>query len=444
MTAPTPARFTNLPAPALLAVIYLVWIAAGAGLLLLPFAHVGDVTVSDAIFTATSAVTVTGLIVVDTGTAFTSFGQAVIAVLIQLGGIGLMAFAVMVLSTLGLSIGLAQKQFLQAEMGLKSVRGLLDLVWIIFKVVLVCELVGILAMAFVFVPSYGWSAGLWQATFHSISAFNNAGFSLFSNSLMDFVDEPLILLTISMQFIIAGLGFAVLSDIIVHGRWRQFSLHTRLMLAGTAVLICLSCLGYALLEWTNPQTLGALPDTQSKLVATWFEATTPRTAGFNTLNTSAMRESTTLMTMVLMVIGGGSTSTAGGIKVTTAVVLVLATIAFFRNSGRMRAFGYSVGLEQGLKVMALLTLSIFVLLLGLFLLIATHDLPFLTAAFEIASAFGTVGLSQGATPQLNDFGRVIICVIMFLGRLGPLTLGFFLATKSKPRVKYPEGSIYLG
>jgi len=162
------------------------------------------------------------------------------------------------------------------------------------------------------------------------------------------------------------------------------------------------------------------------------------------MNTAAMQDSTTLMTMVLMVIGGGSTSTAGGIKVTTAVVLLLATIAFFRNSGKMRAFGYSIGLQQGLKVMALLTMSLFVILLGLFLIVATHEIDFLKAAFEVTSAFGTVGLSQGATGELNDFGRAIICLIMFLGRLGPLTLGFFLASKTVPRIQYPEGSIYLG
>jgi len=144
------------------------------------------------------------------------------------------------------------------------------------------------------------------------------------------------------------------------------------------------------------------------------------------MNTAAMQDSTTLMTMVLMVIGGGSTSTAGGIKVTTAVVLLLATMAFFRNSGKMRAFGYSVGLQQGLKVMALLTISLFIILAGLFLIIATHEIDFLTVA------------------ELNDFGRTIICLIMFLGRLGPLTLGFFLASKTTPRIKYPEGTIYLG
>lgn len=381
---------------------------------------------------------------VDTGAAFTSFGQGIIMLLIQFGGMGLMTFAVLVLSSLGLQIGLTQRQFLREEMGLTSLGGLLDIVWIIFKVVLICELVGAALLATVFVPEFGWKAGLWQSTFHSISAFNNAGFSLFSDSLMGYVDNPIIIFTISIQFIIAGLGFAVLSDLLVFGKWQKFSLHTRLMLTGTVVLIFISVLGYGLLEWNNPLTLAGLEGPKAKFNAIWFEAVTPRTAGFNSLNTSAMKDSTTLMTMVLMVIGGGSTSTAGGIKVTTAVVLMLATVAFFRNSGKMRAFGYSVGLQQGLKVMALLTISLFVILAGLFLIVATHNIDFLTAAFEVTSAFGTVGLSQGATGELNDFGRLIICLIMFLGRLGPLTLGFFLASKSPPRIKYPEGAVYLG
>jgi trk system potassium uptake protein TrkH len=437
-------RFLDLPAPALLALLYLSWITVGALLLMLPVASTDGITWSDAFFTATSAVTVTGLVVVDTGTAFTIFGQGVLMLLIQLGGMGLMTFAVLVLSSLGMQIGLAQRQFLREEMGLASLGGVLDIVWVVFRVVLVCELIGMAIMAFVFVPDFGWREGLWQAAFHSISAFNNAGFSLFSNSLMEYVDRPLIIFTISIQFIVAGLGFAVLSDILVYGKWQKFSLHTRLMLVGTLTLILISCLGYGILEWNNPETLAGLASSGDKFNAIWFEAVTPRTAGFNSMNTAAMQDSTTLMTMVLMVIGGGSTSTAGGIKVTTAVVLLLATIAFFRNSGRMKAFGYSVGLQQGLKVMALLTISLFVILAGLFLIVATHDMDFLIAAFEVTSAFGTVGLSQGATSELNDFGRAIICLIMFLGRLGPLTLGFFLASKTTPRIQYPEGTIYLG
>jgi len=300
-------------------------------------------------------------------------------------------------------------------------------------------------MSTVFVPEFGWREGLWQAAFHSISAFNNAGFSLFPDSLMGYVDNPVIIFTISIQFMIGGLGFAVLSDVLLLRKWGRFSLHTRLMLTGTAALVCISCLVYGLLEWSNPETLGGLHSLQAKLQAIWFESVTPRTAGFNSMNTAGMHDSTALFTMVLMVIGAGSTSTAGGIKVTTAVVLLMATIAFFKNSGRMRAFGYSVGLGQGLKVMALLTVSLFVILIGLFILVGTHHhLDFLDAAFEVTSAFGTVGLSRGATGELNDIGRLVICTIMFLGRLGPLTLGFFLASKTPPRVKYPEGEVYLG
>jgi len=203
-------RFLDLPAPALLALLYLSWITLGALLLMIPAASTDSITWSDAFFTATSAVTVTGLVVLDTGAAFTTFGQCVIMLLIQLGGMGLMTFAVIVLSSLGMQIGLAQRQFLREEMGLSSLGGLLDIVWVVFKVVLACELIGMAIMAIVFVPEFGWREGLWQSAFHSISAFNNAGFSLFSDSLMGYVDSSIIIFTISVQFIVAGLGFAVL------------------------------------------------------------------------------------------------------------------------------------------------------------------------------------------------------------------------------------------
>lgn len=399
---------------------------------------------SDALFTATSAVTVTGLVVLDSGADLTMLGQGILMALIQLGGMGLMTFAVIVLSSLGLNIGLTQRRFLQEEMGLTGLHGLLPLAWIIFRVVLVCELVGAAVLATWFVPELGWKQGLWYALFHAISAFNNAGFALYSDSLMGLVDVPSVLVCISLLFIVGGIGFAVLSDVLLQRRWRGFSLHTRLMLAGTAGLIVLSLIGYGALEWNNPATLGGLESTTAKLGALWFEAVTPRTAGFNVVDTSATSEPTALMTIVLMVIGGGSTSTAGGIKVTTALILLMATVSFFRRSGSPHAFGYRVGMEQVMKVMALLTVSVIVIVTGLFLLLLNHDLPFLDLLFEVASAFGTVGLSRGATGELSDSGRLVICVIMFLGRVGPLTLGFFLATRQTERIRYPEGQIYLG
>lgn len=416
----------------------------GTGLLLLPASSSYGLTFSDALFTSTSAVTVTGLIVVDTADELTRFGQGVLMLLIQLGGMGLMCFAVLFLTSLGRSVGLTQKRFLREEMGLTDISAVIGLVWIVFRIVIFCEVVGMIILAFVFVPDFGWKDGLWHAAFHTISAFNNAGFSSFSDSLMGYVQSPAILLTISAQFIIGGLGFALWADLFSVRKWHSLALHTKLMLAGTFALILIGVGGYAVLEWTNPKTLGGIEAGPQRWLAAWFEGVTPRTAGFNSLDTSSMRDSTTLLTMVLMVIGGGPTSTAGGIKVTTAVVLILATLAFFRNSGRMNAFGYSVGNTAAIKVMALLTVSVFLIISGLFVIIATHDIDFLVAMFEVTSAFGTVGLSQGATAELNNVGRAVIILIMFLGRLGPLSLGVFLASKIPPRVTRPEGEVFLG
>ena len=438
------AKKRSLPIPLLLVLTYIVWILAGTGLLLLPIASVNGLSVSDALFTSTSAVTVTGLIVVDTATELTRFGQGVLMLLIQLGGMGLMTFAVLILTSLGGSVGLTHRRFLREEMGVTDLSAVINLVWTIFRIVLFCELIGLALIASVFVPDHGWRDGLWHAAFHTVSAFNNAGFSTFSDSLMGYAGSPAIMFTISLQFIIGGLGFAVWANLFSQRKWHGLALHTKLMLVGTLALILIGAGGYAALEWTNPNTLGGIDGIGARWMAAWFEGVTPRTAGFNSMDTLSMRDGTTLLTMVLMVIGGGPTSTAGGIKVTTAVVLILATVAFFKNSGRMNAYGYSIGSAAGLKVMALLTVSLFVIITGLFIIVATHEIDFLVAMFEVTSAFGTVGLSQGATGELNDIGRAVIILIMFLGRVGPLSLGIFLATKIPPRVKRPEGEVFLG
>lgn len=438
-------RAKTLSIPAILALTYVTWIVVGAGLLLLPWSTPeAGMTLSDALFTSTSAVTVTGLIVLDTASELTRFGQGVLMLLIQLGGMGLMTFAVLVLSTLGRSVGLTHRRFLREEMGLESFGGLVELVWIIFRIVLIVELLGMAILAFAFVPELGWVDGLWHAAFHSVSAFNNAGFSTFPDSLTSWVQSPLVIFTISLQFMVGGLGFAVWADLFSKSSVSKLSLHTKIMLWGTLGLVAIGFGSYAVLEWTNPATLGGLDGMGAKLQAAWFEGVTPRTAGFNSLDTAGMRDATTLSTMALMVVGGGPTSTAGGIKVSTAVVLLLATIAFFRHSGRMNAFGYSIGPSAGVKVMALLCISIFIILIGMFILVATQSAGFLDIMFEVTSAFGTVGLSRGLTGELDDLGRAVIIVIMFLGRVGPLTLGIFMASKVPPRVKLPEGEVFLG
>lgn len=432
----------RLPPPAFLVLFYFVFIIIGAFLLWLPIANNGEVSLMDAIFTSTSAVTVTGLVLADTGSAYTGFGQAVIAFLIQLGGLGLMTFAVLVLGALGIPVGMPQRLILREDLNQTSMHNLFVLVRIIAVVAFVCQAIGTLLLMFVFVPAYGWS-GIWQAVFHSISAFNNAGFALHDDSLSQWVGNPLINLVITALFILGGLGFIVVGDIYQNRKWRKLTLHSKLMIVGTIGLIAWGSILFALLEWSNPATLGPL-STADKVWASWFQGVTPRTAGFNTIDTAGMHDSTTLLTMTLMLVGGGSTSTAGGIKVTTLFVLLLATVAFFRRRQTLHAFGRSLGIEEVMKVMALTTISILMVLSGIFLISISHDGEFLDLAFEVTSAFGTVGLSRGTTGELDALGRAIIIVMMFVGRVGPLAVGFFLATRSIPRVKYPPGQIYLG
>ncbi|APE45445.1 Ktr system potassium transporter B [Sulfitobacter alexandrii] len=426
----------------MLGLLYLVFIVIGGLLLWLPVSHHGDIGLSEALFTSTSAVTVTGLVLADTGAAFTGFGQAVIALLIQFGGLGLMTFAVLVLSALGIPVGMPQRLILREDLNQTSISNLTVLVRVIIVVALVCEGVGALLLAFVFVPEYGLN-GIWQAIFHSVSAFNNAGFALHPDSLSQWVGNPLINIVITLLFIMGGIGFIVVGDIYQARRWRQLTLHSKLMLVGTAFLIVWGCVWFALLEWTNPATLGNL-SVGDKLWASWFQGVTPRTAGFNTIDTAGMHDSTTVMTMTLMLVGGGSTSTAGGIKVTTFAVLLLATVAFFRRQTTLHAFGRALGVEEVLKVLALTMISMLLVLSGIFVTAISHDGQFLDLAFEVTSAFGTVGLSRGATGELDGVGRALIMVIMFIGRVGPLALGFFLATRTVPRVKYPPGQVYLG
>lgn len=269
-------------------------------------------------------------------------------------------------------------------------------------------------------------------------------FSTLPNGLLPYATDPVVNTVIPALFIVGGIGYVVLQDIFTQKRWRAWSLHTKIMLAGSAILIPWSVGMFAVLEWNNPATLGQFDSVAARLTVSWFQGVTTRTAGFNTTDIGAIYDGTALMFISLMLIGGGPTSTAGGIKVTTFVVMIIATVAFFRRQQQLRAFGRSIALDQVLKVMALTAISVILVFVGIFLLAASHDGHFLDITFEVASAFGTVGLSRGNTGGLSEFGRAVIIIIMFLGRVGPLTLGFFLATRVAPRVRYPEGKVNLG
>lgn len=437
-------RAAEIPPPAALALLYAGTIVLGAILLLLPGTTTRPLTLMEAAFTSTSAVTVTGLAIVDTGSGLTFWGQLVVLCLIQLGGLGLMTFAALILSALGLPIGMPQRIILREDLNQTSISNLLVLVQLILKAALICEAAGTAILALVFVPDFGWAQGLWAAVFHTVSAFNNAGFSLWSDSLSRWVADPVITFALPAMWLIGGLGFIVIADLLEKRRWHRLTLHTRLMLVGSLALSLVGIVTFAALEWTNAGTLGGLNGTWAKISASIFQGLTTRTAGFNTVDLGHMHDSTTLMMISMMLIGGGSTSTAGGIKVTSAIVLVLATIAFFRRRDTLHAFGRSIGTAQVLKVMALTTVSMLVVMMGIFFVSLSHDGNFMDNVFEVASAFGTVGLTRGATPDLDTFGRLVIMALMFVGRVGPLTLGFFLATRSTARVGYPSGQIYLG
>ncbi len=436
-------RWLRLPPPALLALAYAGFIAVGSALLMTPRAQAIPFGWNDALFTATSAVTVTGLVVFDIGTSLTPFGQGVLMVLMQLGGLGLMTFAVAILAALGLQMGLPSQMVLRDDLSQTSLQGLRRLVWIVVRVVFAVEIAGAALLALVFVPALGWRDGLWSAAFHAVSAFNNAGFQLSPDGLSRWVANPVVNLVVPGLFILGGLGYSVVWEVATKRGWRRWSFHTKLMLAGTAALILWGVGAFAVLEWNNPRTLGPL-DVPTRLMAAWFQGVTPRTAGFNTVDIAGLHESTTIMMISLMLIGAGSASTGGGIKVTTFIVLILATVAFFRRRTQLNAFGRSLGLEEVFKAMALTTISMGVVGFGAFAILIGHDGEFLDIVFELCSAFGTVGLSRGETGRLDDWGRGVIMAAMFLGRVGPLTLGFFLATRARPRIAYPAARVYLG
>lgn len=434
----------RLPPPLVLASFNALLTLLATPILMLPVAQISPISWGDALFTSLSAVTVTGLGVISLPEHLSTFGYVVILVLIQLGGVGLMTFAVLVLSAFGLPIGLTHSSYLKEDLNQTSVRRVFALLAVILRVVIGCEIIGTLLLATVFVPEFGLGRGLWHAGFHAVSAFMNAGYSSLPSGLAPYETRPVITVAVPILIIIGGLGYGVLTEVVTVRSWQRLSLHAKLMLVGTVALIVLAVTLFAALEWSNPRTLGQYDSLGVKLAVSWFQGVNPRTAGFATLDTASMEDGTSMLFMGMMIVGAGPTSTGGGIKVTTVMVMLLATIAFFRRQTELHAFGRSIGLEEVLKVMALTSISLAVIFLAIFLLTLTHQGAFLDIAFEVSSAFGTTGLSRGLTPQLDGFGRAVIMAVMFLGRVGPLTLGFFLATQVQPRVRYPASQVFLG
>lgn len=427
---------------------FVIAILLGAILLYLPIFHEPnvDITFTDALFTATSAITVTGLNVIDPGSTFNRGGEIILIILIQIGGLGFMTFAIWFFVLLGKKISLKQRLLMKENIGQMSLEGIVKLALRLLWITMSVELIGALLLALGWHETLGWKEALYQGIFHSVSAFNNAGFSLFSDSLMSSVSNPLVnIVTISL-IILGGIGFVVIIDVINKGFvFKKLSLHSKVTLTTNLVLILLGLLFFFLMEFNNQNSLGPL-SIGDKFMATFFQVITTRTAGFNTLDIAGLTQATLFFFIIYMFIGASSGSTGGGVKVTSIAVIWVTVKSVLQGKEHATIYKKTLPNELILRTMVVIILSLSVVIVAALILDITEpETPFLTILFEATSAFGTVGLSMGLTPNLSDAGRWVIMITMLIGRLGPLTFGFALANrKTKEHFKYPEEKIMIG
>ncbi|MEG2921414.1 MAG: potassium transporter TrkG [Acinetobacter sp.] len=434
----------NLSPPSLLALGFLSFILIGTLLLKLPIAHYGELSWINALFTSTSAVTITGLSVVNVGEAYTTFGKVIIMLLLQCGGLGFMTFAILAALSLSSNIGLKQQVMAQETIGQTSLSKVSFTIKGVLLYSLFFEALGTVILTIAWMQEYDFAHAVFYAAFYSVSAFNNGGFSLFPNSLMSFSEHYFITFTISMLYIIGGIGFIVLMDIKRARRWKKMSPNSKLILSTIAGLNLIAFIVIWALEASNPLTLAGL-SLGDQAVNAWFHATVPRSSGFNSLDMASMSDASTLVTMVLMFIGGGSLSTAGGIKVGTFIIVILSVITFLRRSEELRVFNHSVSKVTSFKAFAVVSITGILIFLGLFtLLILEPNKEFLDLLFEAVSAACTVGLSRGITSELQPASLIALILLMFAGRLGPLTLAYLIATPKKSRLKHPPADIQIG
>jgi potassium uptake TrkH family protein len=412
-------------------------IAVGTALLLLPVARAGSAgaSVVDALFTATSAVCVTGLVSVDTPQYWSPFGHVVILALIQVGGFGIMAMTTLLVLLVSQRVGLRDRLNAAAEsqaLGLGGVRGVLLGV---AQTSMLFEAVGAALLTARLVTAYDEAPGraLWHGVFHSVSAFNNAGFALYSDSLMGFADDPIVTLSISVLVYAGALGFPVLFEL--YRAWRtprSWSLHTKLVMVLMTVLFVIGTAMYLLLEWSNRRTFGAM-GVLDKVVNAAVLSVQARSGGFNTVDTGALNPETLLGTDVLMFIGAGSAGTGGGIKVTTFVVLLFVIVTEVRGDDHVTAYSRSIPREVQRQAMSVALVSVAVVLTSTALLLLLTPFTLDEVLFEAISAFCTVGLSTGITGEVGPAGHLVLTALMFVGRLGPITFASALALRSRPR-----------
>jgi trk system potassium uptake protein TrkH len=421
-------------------------IAIGTFLLSLPAAvnPGGDNSFLTALFTATSATCVVGLAVVDTGTNWSPFGQAVILGLIQVGGLGFITVATLILILVGRKINLRQRLLIQESLNQFRVGGVVRLVIQVITITLAFQAVAAAVLAVRLVPDFGWGPGVWMSVFHSVAAFNNAGFDLFGGfrSLTAYTEDVIINLGVGVPVIIGGLGFVVIVEVIQKRSFRKLSLHSAIVLTTSFFLLVLGFLVILAIENTRAFVDLSAP---GKVLASFFQSLTTRTAGFNTVDIAALHPATQFFMIGLMFIGGGSNSVAGGIKVTAFALLLLATWNLSRGRGSIRIWGREIPQILFQKAVALAIIQFAVLFLATLVLSITERADFLTILFEVTSALSLVGLSMGLTPDLSPAGKLVLTVCMYIGRVGPLTLVFALVKPHRePRLKYPDEQILIG
>ncbi len=439
------AYLHRLSPPQMLVLSFIILIMTGSILLMVPWAtQEGTTSFLTALFTATSAACVTGLVVVDTGTHWTFFGQFIILLLMQIGGLSIMSFVTFFALILGKKIGLKQRLIMQQSINQHSTEGIVKIFKYLLFFSFAIEIIAGMILAVNWASALGWLDAIWFGLFHSVSAFNNAGFDLFGNfsSLTGFTTDVLTNLIISGLFIVGGLGFVVIYELFHLRKSYKMSLHSKLVILTTLFLIVIPTLIFAVTEYNHALSNLSPSD---KFLAAFFQAVTPRTAGFNTIDLNMLYPSTQLIIMALMFIGGSPGSTAGGIKTTTFILLWISIYSILSGKRHEEIMKRQIPNDDSFRALTITLLALFLIFCITVLISFTNEADLMQILFEVISAMGTVGLSLGLTTKLNGMGQILIIITMLLGRLGPITIGYSLAYKRKhPNIHYPKGRIMIG
>lgn len=438
----------KLSATQIIAMVFAGIILLGTGLLMLPISSRGEPAgFLDALFTATSATCVTGLVVGDTGTLWSGFGQAVIITMIEIGGLGFMSAAAVMIFLFRKKVGLRQRMLIAQALSLDDMDSVVRIQKLVIGGSLGIQALGALVLTAGFLPQFGLGTALKYGVFHAISAFCNAGFDIFgtNDSIMAFNNNPLIMITVMMLVVIGGLGFLVWEEIAQRRKNKRFSVYTKLVLVTSAALLVTGAVIFLVLEWDNPATLGAMSPGQ-KILNAFFQSVTLRTAGFASFSQAALTDAGKAVSVVFMLIGGSSGSTAGGIKTVTFIVLVLFILSRIRGRHTVSVFKRTVPKEKILDAVTIVSIVVGLALAGAIVITATSPISFADSLFETASALGTVGITADATARLSLIGRLMIIVFMYFGRVGVLTLsmGFLTADKAQQRFQYAETNLMIG